>query len=76
MKKVLDKELIVIGRRVEFFRKKKGYSQEMLAELIGVSGMTISRIETESTAMSIQIFIRLMAALDASANELLGDEAA
>ena len=64
MTETFNKELIRIGEQIKKLRKRKDYSQETLAEAIGVSVMTISRIENGSAAMSIQILIKLARVLE------------
>lgn len=71
MKETFDKNLIRIGGQVKKLRKRKNCSQEMLAELIGVSVMTISRIENGSTAMSVQTLMKLSEVLEVPVEELL-----
>lgn len=71
MKETFDKDLIRIGEQIKKLRKRKDYSQERLAELTGVSVMTISRIETGSTAMSVQILMKLSEVLEVPVEEIL-----
>lgn len=47
-------------------------SQEVVAEKAEISTNTISRIEGGQSAMSIEIFMKLMQVLGMDANELLG----
>lgn len=47
-------------------------SQEVVAEKAGICSNTVSRIEGGHSAMSIEIFIKLVQILDIDANELLG----
>ena len=47
-------------------------SQETLAEKVGISVNTVSRIEGGQAAISIEIFVKLVEVLGADANELLG----
>ena len=39
-------DLKKIGRFLKYLRKEKGMTQEQFAELLGVSGRTVSRWET------------------------------
>lgn len=61
-----------IGQRVRKFRKVRGLSQEQLAEKINISVTHMSHIETGNTKLSLQVFADLAAALDVSADDLLG----
>ena len=66
--------LIEIGERIREKRRERHLSQEALAEKVGVSPITISRIECGQTAMSIEIFCEIIQALGVNAEELLGDK--
>ena len=44
-----------IGDNIRIFRELKGYSQQGLADSIGVSQKTISRIECDQTSPSLDI---------------------
>lgn len=67
-----SQELIQLGERIRQKRKDSHLSQETLAEKAGISVNTVSRIEGGQTAMSIEIFAKMVEVLDADANELLG----
>ncbi len=43
-----------IGENILNFRKKKGYSQENLAEILGVSRQTISKWELGDTSPDLK----------------------
>lgn len=62
-----------IGRRIRTARLAKGFSQEKLAECVGVGTTHISHIETGNTIASMKIFIAIVDALDVSADDLLCD---
>lgn len=61
-----------LGKNIRRFREMKGYSQEKLAEFIGVSTIFISRIEQGKKAPGIDNFIKIANVLSASADELFG----
>ncbi len=67
-----SQELIKLGNRIRDRRREIRLSQEKVAEKAGVSTNTISRIEGGQSAMSIEIFIKLVEILDMDANRLLG----
>ena len=67
-----SQELIQLGERVRQKRKDCHLSQETLAEKVGISVNTVSRIEGGQAAISIEIFVKLVEVLGADANELLG----
>ena len=64
-----------IGMRVRIFRRRKGLSQEQLAELIDISVPHMSHIETGNTKLSLPVFVALSEALGVRADELLNDPA-
>lgn len=64
-----------IGMRVRFFRRRKGLSQEQLAELVDISVPHMSHIETGNTKLSLPVFVALANALDVRTDELLHDPA-
>lgn len=66
-------ELIKLGNRIRDRRREIHLSQEKVAERAGVSTNTISRIEGGQSAMSIEIFMKLVEILDTDANRLLGN---
>ena len=61
-----------VGFRIQFFRKKKGLSQEELAERSDLSYSTISHIEsTTSYPFSMAALYRIAKALDVEPYQLL-----
>ena len=64
--------LIELGNRIRDRRTELYLSQETVAEKAEVSTNTISRIECGQTAMSIEIFIKLVDVRDVDVGELLG----
>lgn len=61
-----------VGFRIQFFRKKKGLSQEELAEQSDLSYSTISHIEsTNSYPMSMVALYRIAIALEVEPYQLL-----
>lgn len=67
-----SQDLIKLGNRIRDRRQEINMSQEKVAEQAGISTNTVSRIEGGQSAMSIDIFIRIVQVLDVDANELLG----
>ena len=63
-----------LSEKVKRFRRKKGYSQEKLAEITGVSIRTIQRIENENASPSNDTSKRLADALELSPDDLLNWE--
>ncbi len=62
-----------VGQRIAYYRKLKGLTQKELAELVGIQGKYISRIETGKQAGKISVLARIAWALGISLKELLGD---
>ena len=65
-------ELIELGERIRKRRQEMNLSQEALAEKAGISINTVSRVEGGQTAMSIEIFRKMIEILETDANGLLG----
>lgn len=63
-----------LGRQVHSHRKEKGFSQEELARLVGVSRNYVSLIERgEAHGISMKVISQLAVALGASPAELTGE---
>lgn len=62
-----------IGQRIRKYRKAQGYSQEQLAERIGISVTHMSHIETGNTKLSLPVFAALARCLEVPADALLSD---
>lgn len=63
----------MIGNKILELRKKKGLSQEQLAEKINVTRQTISNWETSQTTPDIEQTILLSQKLEISLDELVGN---
>ena len=62
-----------IGQRIRKFRKACNFSQEELAEMVGISTTHMSHIETGNTKLSLPVFVDIANALSVQADELLYD---
>ena len=76
---VLDERRLImdtkkIGAFIAFNRKKKGYTQEQLAEKLGVTNKTISRWENGHYMPDLSLLEPLSKELDITLNELLAGE--
>ena len=60
----------IFGKHVQSLREAKGYSQEQLAEMIGVEYQTISRIETGYYFTSYENLQKIALALDLTIKDL------
>lgn len=64
-------DIIAIGGRIKAERKRRGISQEKLAELVNVSPHYIYEIERGMKAMSLETLINIIKALEISADYLI-----
>lgn len=71
--RVKSQDLIELGNHIRDRRQEIGLSQEKVAEKAGISANTVSRIECGQSAMSIEIFIRMVQILGIDADALLGE---
>lgn len=62
--------MIAAGAYLRSLRKAKGFTQEALAAKVGVAGNTIYRIESGRQEPLTNQIVKLMAALDARAEDL------
>ena len=62
-----------IGKNIKYYRNRKGISQEELANLVYVSSIHISYVETGTKVPSLELLILIANALDVSADDLLVD---
>jgi DNA-binding XRE family transcriptional regulator len=68
---VTDRQsLRAIGATVNAARIAAGYTQECLAELVGVHWQTISYVESGKVPCSVLTFLKIAQALDISSNRL------
>ena len=59
-----------LGSNIAFYRKKRGFSQMRLAELIDISRTHMSRIETAECSVSLDVVFAICKALDVSPEKL------
>lgn len=62
-----------IGRRIQQYRKKKGLTQEQLAEKVGLSTNYISAVERGVNALNLDKLVDVINILECSANEIFVD---
>ena len=72
--RTLSEEYLEIGERIRKRRLELHLSQEQLAERAGISVNTLIRLECGQSSTSIDKFRRILLALDADANYLIGLE--
>ena len=62
-----------IGKRIQQYRKKKGLTQDMLSEKIGVSPHHMSSFERGQYNIKLDILVNIMNLLDCSADDIFCD---
>lgn len=63
----------ILGLRIHFYRKRKGLSQEKLAELCKLHPSYVGQIERDEKNITIEILYRLSRGLEISMADLLQD---
>ena len=63
-----------LGRKIREARQHKKYTQQQLAELAGIGIMYLGEIERGTKMPSLNVFIKVIEALDVSADYVLRDE--
>lgn len=63
-----------LGKKLREVRQEKGYTQHALAESAGIGNVYLGEIERGLKMPSLNIFIKLIEALDISADYILRDE--
>ncbi len=66
--KEFNRKRYEMGQRIRKLRKRCDLCQEALAEMLGVSQVTVSRIENGDTKMDVEMLVRLSAILPAPLN--------
>lgn len=64
-------DFVKFGLNVAYYRKEQQLSQEQLAELVGVSRLHISRIETANVSCSLSLVFAIADKLGVPASKLL-----
>ena len=66
-------DLKAIGTRIKEAREAKGFTQEQLAEIVGLSSTHMSVIERGVKAPKLETFIKIANALNVTSDSLLLD---
>lgn len=70
-------DYIALGQRIRDLRRKRGLTQEQLAELADLSTPYVSHLERGSKKASLAVLVRLAESLEVTADQLLsGNQAA
>ena len=62
-----------VGERIKAARRKKGYTQENLAAITGISQPHIGHIESGKTKVGLPTLLKIANALDATLDEFVYD---
>ncbi len=64
-----------IGLKIAYYRKKKGYTQAQLSEIVGISSNYLSLIERGNygNSYSMETLFKIANALDVKVNDLLSE---
>lgn len=66
----------MLSKNLKIFRKRKGLTQENVAEALNIVRQTISKWEKGVSVPDADMLIRLAEILDVSVNELIGSDVA
>lgn len=72
VKKTSVEDLLKADGKLKELRKKRNLIQDQLADEIGTSQQTVSRVEKDKLSMSIETLIRLTVYFNVTADYLLG----
>lgn len=67
-------DYVAVGRRIRAQRKKLSLSQEELAEMVNISTVHMSHIETGYTKLSLPVLVDLACALCVRTDDLIFDK--
>ena len=62
-----------IGKALQKQRKEKGYTQESLSEILGISTNYLSAVERGVNQLSYEILVHAMNVLECSADDIFGE---
>ena len=63
----------MIGQRIRKYRRAHSFSQEELAERVGISTTHMSHIETGNTKLSLAVLVKLALVLEVNTDDILFD---
>ena len=64
-------DMILAGKRIQQARKAKGYTQEVLSEIIMMSSKNLSCLERGTTGLSLSTLVALSRVLEVSTDYIL-----
>ena len=73
MKTAYEQKYIKFGLKVQYYRKLRGYTQEMFADKIGLSWSYVAKIEspTKAFGVSMETLFKIADVLDVPVAKLL-----
>lgn len=71
---MFEDKLRLIGARIVYFRKLKGYNQQEFAAVIGLTRQFLSKVENGESACSLNTLYRIAEMLEVDVAELLRKE--
>ena len=76
MKTDYPERYITLGLKIAYYRKKRGYTQENLAEKVGSSLNFLAQVEGTGTirGISLETLIKMADVLQAAPSKLLEDD--
>lgn len=63
----------IIGKRIQYYRKKKGLTQEKLSEMLGITPHYLSALERGIYNIKLETLVRILNCLECSADEVFSD---
>lgn len=69
----MDLDYTALGARIRALRKKKGFTQQHLAEQVEIETSNISHIERGASKVGLSTLVRIANALGASLDDLVCD---
>jgi transcriptional regulator with XRE-family HTH domain len=73
-RQILDNRLIIIGKKLQSVRKRRGFTQKKLGEKIGLTREAIASYEAGRSNLMFTTLLDMTAALRINVNEILGLE--
>ena len=67
---------MTLGENIQFYRKKKKYSQEKVAELVGISRQAVTKWEQNQSAPSMENLLKLTEVFEIPLEALVSKESA
>ena len=76
MKTDYPERYITLGLKIAYYRKKRGYTQEILAEKVGISLNFLAQVEGTGTirGISLETLFKMADVLQVAPSKLLEDD--